>query len=173
MDSRRRRIIADQEPLYKLPVIASKSISDSGRSAVISIDDTGLITFEGNISNNIRVRPDGTVYVSASGNIPVWFTVPDGAVFDNYVYDLSYSDNGNTSNIITSRYGRATGGGTYGGTSYNLTETSGDNIHFNTSTSPSGDRDIGAWLIQITNNTTAGVKLSFRIKLFINGVRYL
>lgn len=166
-------MIADQEPLYKLPVIVSKNITDQQRHATLSIDETGLITFDGNISSNIRVRPDGTVYISASGNIPEWFTVPDGAVFDNYVYDLSYSDNGNTSNVITSRYGRATGGGTYGGTSYNLTASSGTNIHFNTSTSPEGSRDIGAWSMQVSNNTTAGVKLSFRIKLFINGVRYL
>lgn len=162
-------------PLYSIPDFVEQSVTSGGTYRVSKTN--GIYTVSGNAAGVLYIDPNGAV--SSTKSSTLWFkTIQDKPISSQISeiewenlnttavnLDVKYSQSGATGNLATASFAMsANGSGTdgyaaYENDAYNERNLSGIAIQF------SRTSGTGAFANQIT--------ASFKIRLFVDGVRYL
>ena len=162
-------------PLYSIPDFAEQTITNSGTAKVSKTN--GVFTIKGTAVGAFYVHPNGTVSTSKSDT--TWFSTAVGQSLVNQVLDVDwvnpnsvgatlqskYSRSDATANIYTAEVAMAANGS--GSDDY------GEYVNEALTTS----RNVSCISLQFVRESggayTSEITASFKIRLFIDGVRYL
>ena len=159
-------------PLYSMPNVAQTTVSGDGRNATIKVED-GVVTFSGNFYS--------TVYIDKNGNVTTtqpqgstWFTVNSGTHFINKAIDINWSAGSGSNQAVDFKWANADASGNLATASMTVNSSSsgsnGEAVFDNPSYSAL--RNLSAFAFQWKNNSSSGGNVSFRMRMFVDGVRY-
>ena len=161
-------------PLYSIPDFAEQSVTKDGKTGYLKKVD-GIFYYRGTYTDVIYVSPNGTI--SVSGSSAIWFSTltnkplllqVDVLTWENpnsqaLTFATKFKRADNTSNVYSATFSMPA----------NQSGTNGD-AKFESSALTSG-RDIANLGVQVygTGNYANSAPVSFKLKLFVDGVRYL
>lgn len=158
-------------PLYSLPNVASTTISESGSGSCTFSITNGLVSYSGNFGSVIYVDKNGNA--STTRPTTEWYTLTQGAQFLFQVYDLSWT-NGGTARTFHAKWCRSnTDGNVYTAAKDFAANSSGEDetAQFTSESLLSGP-SMSGFAVQLNNGNANSTTVSFRIKMFVDGVRY-
>lgn len=160
-------------PLYSIPDFAEKSVTVSSR--VYKISKSGnYFTIKGKGSASVYIYPDGTC--SATAPTATLFTVQVGDELVSTADVTSWTNPTSTPITAHFKYSRTdTTGNLYTATCPMAANGSGSGGVTDFAITASLARPVGGFCFQSYDNpgTSDDVSITFRPKLFVNGVRYL
>lgn len=159
-------------PLYSLPNVAQTTVSGDGRTSTIKVED-GLVTVSGSFYS--------TIYVDESGNVTTtqptgstWFTVNSGTHFINKAIDIDWTAGSGSNQSIDFKWANADASGNLATATKTITSSStgtdGEALFDNASYGTT--RNLSAFAFQWKNNSSSGGTVSFRLRMFVDDVRY-
>ena len=159
-------------PLYSLPNVAETSLTSGGKTSTIKIED-GLITMAGNLGTVIYVEENGTASTNTNPSNK-WFTVEEGTDILYEMRDITWT-NSSGARAVQAKWRNADDTGNLMTASFDMTSGgSGTDGYAKFESNPySTTRNISALAVQWSSTTTSSNSTaSFRIRLFVDGVRY-
>ena len=159
-------------PLYSLPNVAQTSASYDGRTSTVKIED-GLITISGNVYAGIYIDKNGNVSTTQPQNNP-WFSVNSGTHFINKAVDISYNASSGANQSLNFKWANNDASGNLATASLEIDSASSETGKEATfELDPyTNNRTFSAFCFQWANMQSSGGTVSFRMRMFVDGVRY-
>lgn len=155
-------------PLYSLPDVAQTTISGTG-SAVFSIAN-GLVSYSGNYGDVIYVDKNGNA--SATRPNTEWWVTPADCDLDFTVQDITWT-NGGTARTFAAKWSQSNADGNLMSAEFAMAaNTSGSDETASYTNNAYPARSISGFAMQVNSGNANSTTVSFRIRLFVNGVRY-
>lgn len=162
-------------PLYSIPDFAAQTVSGgSGRTYTVS-KSNGYYTISG--TGNAAVYVDQYGVVSATRPTSAWFSTTAGQELLQKINDITWSNPTSAAITLNYKFCRSDADGNIYSEDYPMAAngSGSDAEHTHTIAAITSGRSISGVVFQFTSNagTSANVTATFKIKLFLDGVRYL
>lgn len=166
-------VTVDTAPLYSIPDFAEQTVSPNGGPMTVS-KQNGIITVSGKGSGTAFIYPNGTVAITRATT--AWFEVQQGDTMSNEMHDVDWNNPGATALVFESKFGRSDTDGNLYSASFDMAANGSGTGATGTPFSSQGlayTRPLSCIAVQIKNTRSYSASISFRPKLYVNGVRYL
>lgn len=160
-------------PLYTIPDFAEKSLTVSGKTAKVKKVD-GVYTYSGNYAGAAYLYPDASTF-SATKASTLWFTIPQDAVVKAQLIDMVYSNPNSASHQFDFKFSRMeSGAGNSFNTAYILpANSSGTEALAEYDNAQAEERNLSSVSFQFRDTMSSACSITFKYRLWVNGVRYL
>lgn len=159
-------------PLYSVPDFSEQTITDGGKSLTVK-KENGYYTMSGTYAGVVYIYPDGTVHITRSTDL--WFEITSGASVTTEIKDLTWNNPGSTALTLSAKLSRSDTTGNLFTVTYQMAANQSGTVETQTGVNTAGGlRKMSAVGIQMENGTrTYTATSTFKMRLFVNGVRYL
>lgn len=158
-------------PLYSLPNIAETSVTTAGRTSTVKVEN-GLVTINGNVDQTIYITKNGTVTATQPMNDP-WFSAEIGSRVTNNPFDILWNATSGSQQVLSFKWANSEATGNLVSATLPIdSASSGSNEETSFTANISVKRVYSAFAFQWANMPSTGGTVSFRIRVYIDGVRY-
>lgn len=159
-------------PLYTIPDFAEKTITISGKTAKIK-KVNGVYTFFGALAGAYYLYPANLTW-SDTKSSTLWFSTAEGTPVRAQIIDANWNNPGSATHQFDVKFAQVESGTNNTLiTSLNLTPGTGSAALTEYVNAEFGARNISCIGFQIRDTRSYVVSVSFKYRLFVNGVRYL
>ena len=160
-------------PLYSIPDFAEQSLTAASGTSYIK-KENGVYYYRGRYTDVMYIYPDGTVNKTKSNTL--WFATPGLKPIEWKVYDIDWV-NPNTGPLdLACKFSQPNATGNLATAQFTMgAQSSGTDDEASFTNAEYSAHDFSALGVQVykSGNRSEDVTVSFRCKLFCDGVRYL
>lgn len=161
-------------PLYSIPDFAEQSLTSGGKTGKLK-KVNGVYYYTGRYTDVFYVYPDGTVHNSKSNTL--WFATPADKPIDWEIYDIDWNNPNSMTIDLACKFSKSDSNGNVVTASYTMAaNSSGTDAEAEYTNAAYPARNLSALGVQTYHSGSdhsQDVTVSFRVKLFCDGVRYL
>ena len=163
-------------PLYSIPDFAEQTVSSGGTAKVSKTN--GVYTLEGTASGDVFILPNGTV--SASKSNTTWFSSIAGKPLQNAVYEIDWVNPNTINATFKVKLAQSDATGNLAAADFTMTANGsgeGDTTEYYNA-AYGYERHYSCLALQFLRASGSGawgssLSVSFKVRIFVDGVRYL
>lgn len=161
-------------PLYSIPDFAEQTITGSTRSQTVS-KTNGIYTMTGTLNDVVYIYPDGTAHNSKSNTL--WFATPGGKPIVHEIYDITWSNPNSITIDLACKFSQSNTTGNKATATYTMSANeSGTDGRAEFTNDAYATANFSSYGIQAYHEGAyynSNITVSFKMRLFCDGVRYL